>query len=304
MSEASGESWASIASQPWRPRSLAVARKASPGLIWRALLLLGIVLLHLIAARYLVSMLAAEKIAGDDEVVLLLDFSEPPPRSLPARPPQALVPPAPTTRPSRARDKREDTRGQTPSNVAPPPVSAKRPPIAADGPIQLYQPDGRLRTPEDMLEQIDRQSGETRVFSYQVPRMDDAKKYFYRNRALTFESTRFDQYWTPPQDMLTGLLTKLVEETTKEVTLSIPGHPDSKVVCTVALLAFSGGCGILTNGTGYVGPLDDPATLNPDEDRQCQAWWEQIVAAKTQDLWRKTRSLYEAQCRKPLARKS
>jgi hypothetical protein len=60
----------------------------------------------------------------------------------------------------------------------------------------------------------------------------------------------------------------------------------------------------VNNGDGHVGRVDDPDTLNPEEDRQCQAWWEQIIGAKTQELWRKTRSLYEAQCRKPLARPS
>ncbi len=43
--------------------------------------------------------------------------------------------------------------------------------------------------PEDLLEQLDNQFGDTRVFSYQIPHMDDARKYFYRNRALPFEST-------------------------------------------------------------------------------------------------------------------
>jgi hypothetical protein len=153
-----------------------------------------------------------------------------------------------------------------------------------------------------MLEQIDKQVGDQRVFSYQVPHIDDAKKYFYRNPALAYETTRFEQYWTPDQDALTALLTKLVEKTTKEIRIPVPGRPGSTMICKVSILALGGGCGILANNANYVGPVDDPDTLNPAEDRQCQAWWNQIVGAQTQDVWRRTRALYEAQCRKPLLR--
>ena len=132
--------------------------------------------------------------------------------------------------------------------------------------------------------------------------MEDAKKYFERDPVLVYQSTRFDQYWKPDQDMLTELLTKLVEATTREIRIPVPGHPGSTMICKVSLLALGGGCGVLTNGADYVGPLDDPHTLSPEEDRQCAAWWDQIIGAKTQDLWRKTRSLYQAYCRKPLTR--
>jgi hypothetical protein len=74
------------------------------------------------------------------------------------------------------------------------------------------------------------------------------------------------------------------------------------VVCQVSVLALGGGCGVLTPGADWNGPQDDPATLNPEEARQCAAWWEQIVGAKTQDAWRRTKQLYERECRKPLLR--
>ena len=67
---------------------------------------------------------------------------------------------------------------------------------------------------------------------------------------------------------------------------------------------MGGGCGIRDYNDGYVVQLDDPATLNPEEAAQCAAWWEQIVAAETQDSWRHTRALYETHCRKPLAKDS
>ncbi len=182
------------------------------------------------------------------------------------------------------------------------PLQALPSPPAEKSKLELYNADGRLRVPADMLDQIDRKYGDKRVFSYQVPRLDDAKKEFYRNPAIIYEKTRFDEYWKPDQDLLTGLLSEMVEKTTKQIKIPVPGRPDSKMVCTISLLALGGGCGVLTNGSDYVGPVDDPDTLSPEEDKQCKAWWDQIVGASTQDAWRKTRKLYEEQCRKPLER--
>ena len=85
--------------------------------------------------------------------------------------------------------------------------------------------------------------------------------------------------------------------------MPVPGRPDAKMVCNISLLALGGSCGILVNGWDYAGPVDDPTTLSEEEDRQCQAWWEQITGAKTQDLWRSTRRLYDQECRKPRERK-
>jgi len=69
------------------------------------------------------------------------------------------------------------------------------------------------------------------------------------------------------------------------------------------LLALGGGCGILIAGSDYLGPQDDPTTLSEEEQKQCQAWWDRIAAATTQDAWRSTRKLYDAECRKPRERK-
>jgi hypothetical protein len=67
---------------------------------------------------------------------------------------------------------------------------------------------------------------------------------------------------------------------------------------------MGGGCGIEGNGDpdALLPGHDDPNTLSAEEDRACQAWWEKIIVAKTQDEWRQTRKLYEQECRKPLAR--
>ena len=163
-------------------------------------------------------------------------------------------------------------------------------------------PDLHHQIPSDLLDQVDRQFGERRSFSYQVPHFDDARKLFYRPQALSYESTRFEEYWQPDQDLLTELLTRAVEKTTKEIRIPVPGNPKETLVCRVSLLAMGGGCGIEVNGSDYTGPKDDPNTLSPEEDRQCQAWWERIVGARTQDEWRATRKLYEQECRKPLGR--
>lgn len=304
MSEASGGAWAFLASRPWRPRSIEPPGKYPPGMPWRVSLLVVIALLHLGALRGLGSMRAAQQTGPAEEVVLVLDFTDQPSRPAPLLPIEETLAPAEPVSRSKSRHETAQPRRVTSTNKELPATSVQPSTIAADGPMQLYEADGRVRTPKDLLEQLDRQFGDKRVFSYQIPHMDDARKYFYRPRALTYEYTRFEQYWKPDQDMLTELLTRLVEETTKEISISIPGQPGSKVVCSISLLALGGGCGVVNNGDGYVGRVDDPDTLNPEEDRQCQAWWEQIVGAKTQELWRKTRSLYEAQCRKPLARPS
>jgi hypothetical protein len=308
----------SLPDRPWRPQSLQPPRAPWLALRWRLLILLGIVALHALGTRLFLHLLAANRSVVDNESVLLVDFIEarpPQPIALPEPAPAAIARPRPEPKPKRkpepipppmaasaARPTRATANAAMQVQDAPATPATSAPRRPSDSALQLYNPDGSLRVPDDMLARIDDRVGEQRVFSYQVPHMDDAKKYFYRNRVLAYEPTRFDEYWKPDQDLLTDLLTRLVEKTTKQVKIPIPGHPGSTMVCTITLIALSGGCGVLTNGADYVGPVDDPDTLNPEEDRQCQAWWEQIVGARTQELWRKTRSLYEAQCRKPLLR--
>lgn len=299
-----------LTTAPWRPRSLQGRRPPWLRLRWRLLILLAVIALHVLGTRSLLRLLAAGESAVAEDSVLLVDFIQD--RPVPVTPPKpteaddatarpATLRPPPETHQPRPRPRprmRDDSAMQV--QAAPPPGRPARQPATEE--LQLYDHNGRLRVPDDMLEQIDKQVGDQRVFGYQIPHTDDAKKYFYRNQVLSYESTRFDQYWKPDQDMLTDLLTRLVEKTTKQIKIPIPGHPGSTMVCSITLIALSGGCGVLTNGSDYVGPVDDPDTLDPQEDRQCKAWWDQIIGARTQEVWRKTRSLYEAQCRKPLLR--
>lgn len=280
------------------PQSLLVQRPAWPGRNLRVAILAGIVVAHGLAMWGLSGLMEARPEQAPEEI-LVLDFiqdplppppvteQEPEPASSSARPVQSPPTPAPRRRPR--------LRVQTPLQALPAPPRDAR--------LDLYGADGRLRVPDDMLDQIDRKYGDKRVFSYQIPRMDDARKLMERPPPVVYETTRFAQYWKPDRGLLDDLLTSMVEKTTREIRVPVPGSSGtSTMVCKISLLALGGGCGVLTVGSDYVGPLDDPATLSPEEDRQCKAWWEQIVGANTQEAWRKTRDLYESQCRKPLER--
>jgi hypothetical protein len=297
MSGWNEELLASLATAPWQPQSIRAPRRESLPLRLRAGLLGAIVLLHLLGAVLLIELADRNRAEAVDDAIVV-DFITDPPRVVEAPPlpnetitirrpttpaPAPRTPPTP--RPSKAR------RGDHAMQV-----------VEAPPRVELYNRDGSLRVPEDLLDTLDRKFGDKRQFSYQIPHMDDAKKYFERNPALVYEETRFEQYWTPDADALTALLTKLAEATTKEVKMKVPGTNGSYMVCKVSILALGGGCGVLTNGADWNGPQDDPNTLNPEEARQCDAWWEQIVSAKTQDAWRATKKLYERECRKPLLR--
>lgn len=314
MTDPCDDMLACLQSEPWRPQSLRHQPDRWPDAHWRLAGLVGIGLLHLLVAGWLIGEGNRDQ-QSDDQVLMLLDFSVP--AHLPRAPDVPPLDPLPDPLPNRATSLAEPTPAlptrrkprrvaAVPLQVMPEPETRAVPsepgPVAGSPPIELYDADGRVIVPDDLLDQIDRKLGDKRVFSYQVPRMDDARKLFYRNPPVAYEATRFDEYWAPDQDALTALLTKLAEKTTKEIRIPMPGRPDSAVICKISLLALGGGCGVLTNGADYVGPLDDPSTLTPEEDRQCQAWWEKIVSANTQDVWRKTRDLYEAECRKPRER--
>ncbi len=280
----------------WRPKSLRAPSPSWPPRHLRASILAGVVIAHWLVLAWWLPRLATPRHGSEDQTAIRVEFiSDPPPvATQPGIDVRATSRVSPLT-PARPIRKRPRIQSDTPLQALPSMPAQK-------SKLDLYGADGRLKVPGDMLDQIDRKVGDKRVFSYQVPRLDDAKKEFYRNPAITYEKTRFDEYWKPDQDLLTGLLTELVEKTTKQIRIPVPGRPDSKMVCTISLLALGGGCGVLTNGSDYVGPVDDPDTLSPEEDRQCKAWWDQIVGARTQDAWRKTRKLYEEQCRKPLER--
>ncbi|PZO10793.1 MAG: hypothetical protein DCF27_00005, partial [Lysobacteraceae bacterium] len=170
-------------------------------------------------------------------------------------------------------------------------------------PLKLFNADGSLDLPDDVVANLGASSRGDREFGYQMPGLEESGRFMKRQPVLVYEATQFDQYWIPEKDMLTTLLEKAVQASTGIVEIPIPGSPGSKLVCGVSVLAMGGGCGIRNNNDGYVVVLNDPKTLNAEEARQCEAWWDRIVGAGTQAVWRETRALYEFNCLKPLENK-
>lgn len=296
----------SLISDCWRSSTLQPWTIEKPPLHWRIALLIFILVMHAIAVRWIADQMAPRPQQYRDQPLLVLDFTDDimKPRSKPARRVKldAKVPRRAETAQVDATESRKPIPTSAQAQVTSPARRDVGP--AATTPnkptLLLHNPDGSLRLPDDLLDQIDKKYGDKRVFSYQIPRLGDAEKQFYRNDVIAYEATRFDEYWKPDKDLLTDVLEKLVEKTTKEIRIPVPGRPGSTIICKVSLLALGGACGVMTNGRNYVGPVDDPSTLSPEEDEQCRAWWEQITSATTQAVWRKTRQLYEAECRKPL----
>ena len=297
-----------LAPTPWQPLSARRQIREPMSTRLRFVVLGVIALLHFLALLAL--MMKVDKRAPPPQDAIVVDFIDIAP-VLPEAQPAPLPNETITIRMPKPVPRREEAPAPKPERAVPksaedvpmPVVETRKPTQTRPEPkLQLYNPDGSLRVPDDMLDELDKKFGDKRTFSWQIPHLDDAKKYFDRNPALVYEETRFEKYYTPHGDALTLLLKKAVEATTKEIKVKVPGTSGSYMVCTVSILAMGGGCGVLTNGADWNGPQDDPNTLNPEEDRQCKAWWDRIVAAKTQDAWRETKKLYEKSCRKPLAR--
>ncbi len=188
------------------------------------------------------------------------------------------------------------------SAVAPRPNVAKH--TTAPTQVDLFNDDGSVHVPDEVLANLAKLRSDDRQFDFQIPGLNQADALLVHRKPLEYTATRFDKNWRPNQDLLTDVLNRAVEATTKEVKIPIPGDPRHHVVCRISLLALGGSCGVARNGEdGDVLPgHDDPNTLSAEEDRACQAWWEKIISAKSQDAWRQTRRLYDQECRKPLAR--
>jgi hypothetical protein len=301
MSAWNEEMLLALAPTPWQPLSVREKQRDPLSSRWRFGLLAGVVLAHVLALLGLLALLDKRERMQEDAIVV--DFiDEPaaqpvevPNETITIHRPTASPKPKPAPKPApKPLPKRE--------RVVDIPMQAVESPPRRGGGLQLYNPDGSLRVPMDMLDKLDEKYGDKRQFSWQIPHMDDAKKYFERNPALVYEATRFDKYYRPNKDALTALLDKAVEATTRQVKVKVPGTSGEYVVCTVSVLALGGGCQMLVNGADWNGPQDDPNTLSAAEQKQCAAWWEKIVHATTQDAWRKTKKLYEESCDKPLER--
>ncbi|MGH8051818.1 MAG: hypothetical protein ACREPB_14255 [Arenimonas sp.] len=168
--------------------------------------------------------------------------------------------------------------------------------------LTLYDDTGRIRLPVDFIEKLDEANDPHKRFDFQNLDLELAGTFLKRPPAIDFNPTQFEDAWKPDQDILTELLEKAVEKTMKEIKIPVPGNPGVKLVCQVSVLALGGGCGFVPNG-GYGRVIsddeDDPDTLSPDEDKECQAWWEKINSTSSQREWMKTRELYELSCKKP-----
>ena len=212
-------------------------------------------------------------------------------------PPQVIRPaPAEAPGPSTARPLASRPRPATARPIA---GTRRDAPADAEAPLQLYLPDGSVRLPDGLMDALERNATD-RQFDFQYPGLADAGRLLDRPPVLVYEPTRFDEYWEPDEDLLSEILRKAVEKTSKEIRIPIPGAPGRKLVCRVSLLAAGGACGVERNGGNDVVSLDDPTTLDAEEAAACQSWWDRIVDARTQDQWRATRRLYEDECRKPL----
>lgn len=173
--------------------------------------------------------------------------------------------------------------------------------------LKLYDETGRIRLPVDFIERLDEANAPQQRFDFINPDLELAGTFLKRPPAIDFNPTQFEQAWKPDKDILNELLDKAVEKTTKEIKIPVPGNPTVKLVCKVSMLALGGGCGFVPNG-GFGRVIaeneDDPDTLSPEEDRQCQAWWEKISNTRSRREWLKTKDLYETTCKKPLAKEN
>lgn len=202
----------------------------------------------------------------------------------------AAASPVRNTQPSRS--VAADTRAAPSSAHAGAPVS--------DAPL-THAADGRILIPQKALDEF-LEHGQSRDFDVQRPGLDDMEALLKRPVALEYRATRFEAGWQGDRPRLERVLETAVEKTTATVKIPVPGRPGAFLQCKLAVLAASGGCGFTANDDGYFVAKDDPDTLSPEEERQCRAWWDLIVSAKTQSVWRRTRTLYEQECRKPLAK--
>lgn len=235
------------------------------------------------------------------ELITLLEFIEPEQKPVPA-PPEPDI--ALEKKPSQKNIVASNSQA---ANVLDRPMPAKETSIRkkVNEPLRLYNEDGRISLPVDFIERLDETSAANRKFDFINPDLELGGTFLKKPAAIDFDPTQFEQAWKPDQDVLTELLEKAVEKTTKEIKIPVPGNPTVKLVCKVSILAAGGGCGFVPNG-GYGRVIpdneDDPDTLSPEEDRQCQAWWEKISNTHSRREWLKTKDLYEITCKKPLAK--
>lgn len=252
------------------------------------ILLLAIIGIHLLALYWLADagMRPALR-ASAEQVSQVLFIADPPQRS------SAPVPKRP--------DAGSAPAGKPAARRAPVlPADTSTPADSASQPLRVIGMDGRIVIPEAALDAF-LQGAENKSFEVGRAGQNDMRDLLQQPVALEYRATRFDQHWQGDKPTVERVLETALEKTTATVKIPVPGRPGAYLECKIMVLAAGGGCGFTANDDGYYVRLDDPDTLSPEEDRQCQAWWDLIVSAKTQGEWRRTRTLYDRECRKPLA---
>jgi hypothetical protein len=271
--------------------------KNSSNLYQGFIVLCFVIGLHGLFLWWLYTDLALNKKSLSPEVITVLEFIEK--KSIELLPDMQVEKPVPKTEAGRSTNTKPVSRVQRPG------INNKQIKTKNSEPLRLYDDTGRIVLPVDFVEKYDANNLPGKRFNFQNPDLELAGTWLKRPPAIDFDPTQFEQAWKPDQDILTELLEKAVEKTTKEIKIPVPGNPTVKLVCKVSVLAMGGGCGFVPNGGyGRVIPEneDDPDTLSPEEDRQCQAWWEKINNTKNQSEWFKTKDLYDITCKKPLAK--
>ncbi len=255
--------------------------------------------LHGLFLWWLFNGLGAIKKSLPQEVITMLDFITPAPKLQPVQ----VMPDMRIIRPMTEKSGLQRPKLSFPEQSI---VKTQRPEAKISKPLLIYDDTGRVRVPVDFIEKFDEVNLASKRFDFQNPDLELAGTWLKHPPAtIDFNPTQFDQAWKPDQTILGELLDKAVEKTTKEIKIPVPGNPTVKLVCKVSVLALGGGCGFVPNG-GYGRVIpdteDDPDTLNPEEDKQCHAWWERITNTRSQREWLKTKELYELTCNKPLAK--
>jgi hypothetical protein len=163
-------------------------------------------------------------------------------------------------------------------------------PASSDSPVssaRFFRADGSIALPASVLEDLQAVESEDRMFSHMTPGLAGAESAFRRPSALPYTPTRFDADWKPVRSVGEDALVTLSEALTYE-------NRSGTLRCSLVPPVCSWG------RIRTAVELNDPNTLNPIEDAQCEALWISIVAATDQGEWLRLRRRFDAECRKPL----